>query len=124
MRYFGIFLAPQVFVSIALMLSWVANSHATESKRAGGLSILATIGQCGTLVGTNVFPIKDKPYYRSGMCVSCGMSLLVFVGASVHMGALYLENKKRDRKYGKDRDVVHLEHPTEYGNDAQFRYML
>lgn len=85
---------------------------------------MAVVGQCGTLVGTNIFPIKDKPFYRTGMWVSCGMSLLTFVGALLHMTALHLENKKRDKKYGKDRDTVHLENPTEFGNDAQFRFMI
>lgn len=50
-RYFGIFLSILVFASVALLLAWTANIHATESKRAGGYTILATMGQCGPLVG-------------------------------------------------------------------------
>ena len=50
-RYFAIFLAVQIFASVALLLAWTANIHATESKRAGGYVVLATIGQCGPLLG-------------------------------------------------------------------------
>jgi len=50
-RYFAIFLSVQIFASVALLLSWVANIHATESKRAGGYTVLATIGQCGPVLG-------------------------------------------------------------------------
>ena len=50
-RYFGVFLSILVFASVALLLAWTANIHATESKRAGGYTILATLGQCGPLVG-------------------------------------------------------------------------
>ena len=60
-RYFGIFLSILVFASVAGLLAWTANIHATESKRAGGYTVLATLGQCGPLLGTNVFPESDAP---------------------------------------------------------------
>lgn len=50
-RYFGIFFAVQIFASVALLLAWTANNHATESKRAGSYVVLATVGQCGPLLG-------------------------------------------------------------------------
>lgn len=50
-RYFAIFMSVQIFASVALLLSWTANIHATESKRAGGYTVLATIGQCGPVLG-------------------------------------------------------------------------
>jgi hypothetical protein len=50
-RYFSIFLSVEIFASVALLLAWVANIHATESKRAGGYTVLATVGQCGPLLG-------------------------------------------------------------------------
>jgi len=123
-RYFGIMLTPIVFTSSALILSWVSNSHATDSKRAGALALLATGGQCGPVLGTNIFPLADEPYYRKGMWISCGSCLLVVVGALVQMAILAAENRMRDKKYGKDRETVHLDRPTEFGNDEQFRYML
>jgi hypothetical protein len=36
---------------VALLLAWVSNIHATESRRAGGYTVLATVGQCGPLLG-------------------------------------------------------------------------
>lgn len=50
-RYFSIFLSVEIFASVALLLAWTANIHATESKRAGGYVVLATVGQCGPLLG-------------------------------------------------------------------------
>lgn len=44
-RYVGVFLSVQIFICVPLTLAWVANIHQTESKRAGGNVILATIGQ-------------------------------------------------------------------------------
>jgi hypothetical protein len=53
-RYVGVFLSVQVFCCVALTLAWVSNIHSTESKRAGGMTVLATLGQFGPLLGTNV----------------------------------------------------------------------
>lgn len=123
-RYFALFLAVLIFVSVAMLLIWVANTHATDSKRAVGLSILATFGQCGPVLGTNIFPKSEAPYYRKGMWISCGACFLVVITGLLQMALLHRANKKRDKKYGRDRETVHLETPTEFGNDKQFRYVV
>jgi len=123
-RYFGLFLATIIFTSVALILSWVANTHATDSKRAAGLAILATGGQCGPILGTNIFPANEKPYYRKGMWISCGACLLVFFLATIQSFLLWRENKKRDRIYGKQRDTTFTSTHDELGKDASFRYII
>ena len=123
-RYFGLFLSTQIFISVAMLLTWVGNSHATDSKRAAGLVVLATMGQCGPVLGTNVFPKTDEPYYRKGMWVSCGACLLVFVCACLQMFILWRSNKQRDAKYGKDRDDAHLDVGNKTGQDKMFRYVI
>ena len=50
-RYFSAFLSVLIFASVAILLAWTANIHATESKRAGGYTVLATLGQFGPLLG-------------------------------------------------------------------------
>ncbi|RMD44065.1 hypothetical protein DV735_g1118, partial [Chaetothyriales sp. CBS 134920] len=97
-RYAGVYLAVLIFTCIAVTLSWTANLHATESKRAGGLTILQTIGQCGPLLGTNLFPTGEKPYYRKGMWISAGFCILVAVlSASLSLLLIY-ENREMERK--------------------------
>jgi len=123
-RYFGLFLAVQIFCSVAMLLIWVANTHATDSKRAGGLAILATGGQCGPVLGTNIFPTTDAPYYRKGMWISCGACLLVFFLSLFQMFFLWRANRKRDKKYGKDRDWTYLDTGAGMGNDKRFRYAI
>ncbi|OAP61468.1 hypothetical protein AYL99_03671 [Fonsecaea erecta] len=123
-RYFGLFLAVLIFVSVAMVLTWVGNTHATDSKRAVALAILATGGQCGPVLGTNIFPKSDAPYYRKGMWISCGACLIVVVTSLMQTGLLIQANRKRDKKYGRDRETVHLEEPGQFGDDKQFRYMV
>lgn len=97
-RYIGVFLAVEIFCCVALTLAWVSNIHATESKRGGGMTILATIGQCGPLLGTNVFPESEAPYYRKGMWISASFCLLV-AACSVALSLILIwENKKMEKE--------------------------
>jgi predicted MFS family arabinose efflux permease len=126
-RYFAIFLCTLIFVSVTMILIWAANNSGTDSKRAGALSILATIGQCGPLLGTRVFPTTDAPYYRPGMWVSFSFSLVVATVGTILSLCLRYENKKRDRLYGKgtgsDAFDEHID-AGELGSDApRFRYV-
>ncbi|PYI01063.1 MFS general substrate transporter [Aspergillus sclerotiicarbonarius CBS 121057] len=124
-RYFGLFLATQVFVSVALILTWVGNTHATDSKRAGAFAILATGGQCGPILGTNIFPDSDKPYYRKGMWISCGACLVVVVMGCCQMFLLWRANRRIDResqRNGGDSNVNQSD--MRYGTEEQFRYIL
>lgn len=41
--------------------------------------ILNLVGQCGPLLGTNIFPESEKPLYRKGLWVSAAMCLMVAV---------------------------------------------
>ena len=93
-RYFATFLSVQVFCCVALTLAWVANIASTESKRAGAYTMLAVIGQCGPLLGTNVFPSSDAPYYRKGMWISASFCLLITVLSVTLSLALIRENRK------------------------------
>src|SRR6266536_4566969 len=104
-RYVGIFLSGQIFTTVALVLVWCANTNATESKRAGGIWIMMTVGQCGSLVGTNIFPPGDKPLYRRGSWASCGFALTAATTSAVLSFLLWRENRRRDRLYGRERVV-------------------
>lgn len=101
-RYIGIYLAITVFVCIALLLSWVPNIHSTESKRTGGWAIFATLGQCGPLVGTNLFPPSEGPYYRKGSLISMAFCLLVGVSAAIFSLLLHLENRRLDKIFEEE----------------------
>lgn len=93
-RYFSAFFSVCIFASVALLLAWTANIHATESKRSGGYAILATIGQCGPLLGTNVFPESEKPRYTKGLWISAAMCFMVAITAVILSFWIILENKK------------------------------
>lgn len=124
-RYVGVFLAINIFCSVALLLSWTANIHATESKRAGGYTILATLGQCGPLLGTNLFPAGEGPYYRKGMWISSAFCLLVTVLSASLSAYLIRENRKMERAGlipSPDNEIVDA--PADpHAAEQKFRYI-
>ena len=64
-RYVGIWLIVNgLFPFIPILYMWLMANQMSESKKGLGLVIFATIGQCGPLLGTHLFPAKDQPYYH------------------------------------------------------------
>lgn len=120
-RYFGVFLAVLIFASVALLLAWTSNIHATESKRAGGYTILATIGQCGPLLGTNMFPATEAPYYRKGMWIGAAFCLLVFFLSIALSLWLRHENQKLDRMESGEESREHA--TSDAKMEKSFRYV-
>jgi len=100
-RYTGVyFAAAGVFPCIGNILPWVLNNQGSDTKRGTGIAILNIIGQCGPLLGTNVFPSSDEPYYRMGMWICASFMLFNGVLALSLRTLLVWENKKLDEKYG------------------------
>ena len=63
--------------------------------------ILNTVGQCGPLLGTNIFPTNDAPRYIKGQSICAAfMFFNAFLALSLRL-LLAWENRKLDQKYGK-----------------------
>lgn len=144
-RYAGIFLVVLIFTTVAIILVWNANSNENESKRAGGVWIVSvpsfavdiglvadtcsqiqTVGQCGTVLGTNMFPDSTAPYYRRGMWIGFSFSMLAAVGCATLSFLFWRENRRRDLLYGKvDRVAESMDHGEQPMNtEATVRYII
>ena len=105
-RYFGVFLAASgIFPSIANILPWVTNNQGSDTRRGAAIMILNLIGQCGPLLGTNVFPPDESPRYIKGMAISAAFTFFTGVLAFGLRTLLVWENRKLDRKYGLKKDT-------------------
>lgn len=123
-RYLGSFLVVLIFVTTSLVLIWSSNTNSTGSKKAGGLWIMFTVGQCGPLLGTNVFPSSDGPSYRKGSWVCCAFSLLSATYASLLSFLLWRENKRRDCVYGPVREGQKVDMSSAQSQEAGLRYII
>lgn len=127
-RYFSCFLiCAGIFPCVPLLITWTGNCHSSNSKKGLGFVLLQTVGQCGPVLGTHLFPDHEGPRYRKG-CLIC-FSFLAFAAVCALTLRLHLqnENKKLDAQYGPaegdpfdPKDALALEGE----NNRNFRYIL
>ncbi|KAI1826378.1 major facilitator superfamily domain-containing protein [Xylaria intraflava] len=115
-RYVGVYLAVIVHVGSAILAPWATNIHNTESRRAGGWAILGMMGQTGALLGTNLFPSNEVPYYRKGSWVSFSICLLVAIVSAILSLLLHRENRRLDK--------AQLHSIDEETDMRRFRYII
>ena len=79
-------------------------------------------------LGTRMFPKPEGPYYRKGMWICCGFCFLVCALAMGLSLLLRMENKRRDRVYGKGTGVDAFDERVDAGtlgdNAPTFRYVV
>ncbi|KAL4945645.1 hypothetical protein BDV06DRAFT_184175 [Aspergillus oleicola] len=127
-RYFGVFLAAAgVFPCISNILPWVLNNQGSDSRRGMGIVILNIIGQCGPFLGTNVFPDSDGPRFIRGQSICAAFMFFNAILALTLRFILVWENKRLDKQYGPQDQVVAQQKEQTVGQDnygAGFRYVL
>jgi dipeptide/tripeptide permease len=100
-RYAGAFLAAAgIFPCIANLLPWQMNNQGNDTRRGIGLVMLSLIGQCGPLVGTNIYPSSSAPRYVKGHSICAAFMFFVALLALSLRFLLAFENRKLDRRYG------------------------
>jgi len=123
-RYFATFcILTSAYSITGLSMPWFAHNLGSESKTAAGIPMYTTVGQCGSILGSHLFPTTDGPRYIRGFAVACALEFLAAVCGVVLTVYYRLENRRRDRKYGVpefgaavDTSVLADEAPT-------FRYV-
>ncbi|GAM86345.1 hypothetical protein ANO11243_043590 [Dothideomycetidae sp. 11243] len=100
-QYFGVFLAAGgVFPAISNILPWVTNNQGSDTGRGVAVVILNLVGQCGPLLGTNVYPTTDGPRFVKGHAVCAAFLFFNTCIALTLRTYLSWQNKRMDRKYG------------------------
>ncbi|ROW08239.1 hypothetical protein VMCG_03304 [Cytospora schulzeri] len=104
-RYAGVFLAASgVFPAIANTLPWLLNNQRSDTKRGVSIAVMNVIGQCGSLLGTRVFPTRDGPYYTKGMIVCAGFMFLSSVLAFSLRACFKYKNDRWDKEVCRSCD--------------------
>lgn len=123
-RYFATFcITSGTYSTIGLVIAWYAHNLGSETKKATGIPMFMAIGQCGSVLGSHLFPTIEGPKYIKGFAVTCALSLLCCVCALILSFSYRLDNRKRDRLYGKPTADTKVD-TYEYADKApQFRYL-
>ena len=127
-RYVATFLAAAgVFPAIGNILPWVMNNQGSDARRGAAAVLLNLVGQCGPILGTNVFPAADAPFYVKGQSVCAAF---MFLAAALALALRQLnvwENGRLEREYGRVEDGKEGRHEMRGGEDdygPRFRYVL
>lgn len=78
--------------------SWCAANGETDSKRAASLLLFLITGQCGSIMGSNVYNSPPRNIVGNSICAA-GLFINVFLSVG---GIYYLKyrNRKKDELYG------------------------
>ena len=100
------------------------DNQGSDSRRGAGLVLINVVGQCGPVLGTQIFPTTDGPRYVKGMTLCAAFMFFCAVVALALRTLLVMQNKKLDREQAVKGDEYHDDGKAieNYGNN--FRYVL
>jgi len=123
-RYFATFcITSGTYTTIGLTIAWFGHNLGSETKKAAGIPLFMAIGQCGSVLGSHLYPKTEGPRYIKGFGVS---SALLFVAAlcCVIISVSYrLDNRKRDLLYGKPEPNTRVNTHELADKAPDFRYV-
>jgi len=124
-RYFAVHcIVGGTYTTIGLIIAWFAHNLGSETKRATGIPLFMSIGQCGSVLGSHIFPLTEGPRYIKGFGISCALAFLAAILSMVLSTSYRMDNARRDRLYGKPnaRGRVDTAELADKAND--FRYVI
>ena len=114
------------FSVVAIVITWTINNQDSDSKKGTGVAMLNYIGQLGPLVGVQLYPDSDQPYYVKGMAICACFMATVAILAYALRRILDVKNQRaaaeHSKCYGEDEGLV-VHNQTDQGR-KQFTFML
>lgn len=123
-RYFATFcITSGTYTTIGLVIAWYGHNLGSETKRAAGIPLYMAIGQCGSVLGSHIFPATEGPRYIKGFAISSSLEFLAAICAVLLSVSYRRDNQMRDRVYGIP-DVNERVDTSELADKApSFRYL-
>jgi len=123
-RYAATFLITSgTYASLGLMIAWFGHNLGSETKKATGIPLYGAIGQCGSILGSHLYPLTEGPAYTNGFTVSALLLFLAALCALLLSVSFRLDNVWRDQRYGKP-DPNDMVDTSELADKAPgFRYI-
>ncbi|KAJ6627962.1 major facilitator superfamily domain-containing protein [Mycena sp. CBHHK59/15] len=123
-RYFAVFcIVSGTYTTIGLIIAWFAHNLGSETKRATGIPMFMAIGQCGSVLGSHIFPLTEGPRYIKGFGISCALEFLAAALAVVLAVSYRAENARRDRLYGVPQPGTRVDTSQLADKANDFRYV-
>ncbi|KAI0760295.1 MFS general substrate transporter [Fomes fomentarius] len=122
-RYFATFcITAGAYTAIGLVLAWFSHNFGSETKTAAGIPLFNSLGQCGSILGSHLFPSKDGPRYIKGFAATAAVQFSGAIGALTLATYYSLENRRRDRRFGKPDPGASVDTSQLADEAPDFRY--
>ncbi|KAF8652407.1 hypothetical protein AX16_004435 [Volvariella volvacea WC 439] len=123
-KYFATFcITSGTYTSIGVIIAWFAHNLGSETKKATGIPMFMAMGQCGSILGSHIFPKSEGPRYENGFGISCALAFLAALCALVLTASYRIENTRRDRLYGKPEPNARVDTSVLADKAPNFRYI-
>ncbi|KIY66474.1 MFS general substrate transporter [Cylindrobasidium torrendii FP15055 ss-10] len=123
-RYFATFcLTTGTYTSIGIIIAWYAHNLGSETKKATGIPMFMAIGQCGSILGSHIYPKADGPKYTRGFAICCALELLAALCCVFLHVSYKWDNARRDSLHGKPDPDVSVDTRELADKAPNFRYM-
>jgi len=123
-RYFATFcIVSGTYTTIGLIIAWFAHNLGSETKKATGIPMFMAIGQCGSVLGSHIYPKTEQPAYTKGFAIGCALLFLCAVCSLVLSLSYRMDNARRDRLYGKPDPDARVDTYELADKAPDFRYM-
>jgi len=84
------------------MLSWPAVNVGGQTKRAVANGLQISIGNCGAIIGTQIYRAEDSPRYLQGHGVALGYTCCASATTCLIWWVLSRENRRKEREAGSE----------------------
>jgi len=123
-KYFAVFcITSGTYTIIGLVISWFSHNLGSETKRATGTPLYMAIGQCGSVLGSHLYPAKEGPHYVKGNAVIMGLEFLGAVCAIILTISYRWDNRRRDELYGASESEKRVDTSDLADKAPEFRYL-
>ncbi|KAL2009378.1 hypothetical protein VTN00DRAFT_7572 [Thermoascus crustaceus] len=97
--YFGTILAAAgIYPAVAIVLSWPANNVSGQTKRAIANAMQISIGNCGSVIGTQLYRTETQPRFFLGHGFALGYLIANMVVTTIQFFFLRRENAKKEQE--------------------------
>ncbi|KAI3391600.1 hypothetical protein diail_7058 [Diaporthe ilicicola] len=122
-HYLGTFFAAGgIYPATALALSWPAINVSGQTKRAIANAMQISIGNCGAVLGTQLYRANDGPRYIVGHSFALGYLLANVLVSGALYWILKKENKEREAIAEEVKEVGQLDDWTLGDDDPRWRF--
>ncbi|KAI9739736.1 MAG: hypothetical protein M1834_006455 [Cirrosporium novae-zelandiae] len=97
-RYMALyFIVSGIYANLSISMSWLLANCSGHYKRAWAIAFQNCVGNVGGIIAAFIFITSEAPEYPTGYGTCLALGLMSGFSATVYLGGLWWENRRRER---------------------------